>query len=172
MLKFIVIFIAFLACTYIGFYFGEVYKFRSLELKEFQKAVNLINTEVLFSSTPLPIALLNISYKLETSFSKVFKDIADMLEEGEVFSVYEGFTKSFSKHKDEFNLKEEDLNIIKDFFFSLGESGVYGQEKVFSLTSEELKRKYLEAEEECKVNRKMYRGIGVCVGAIIAIFFI
>ena len=80
--------------------------------------------------------------------------------------------KNFSKHKDEFNLKEEDLNIIKDFFFSLGESGVYGQEKVFSLTSEELKRKYLEAEEECKVNRKMYRGIGVCVGAIIAIFFI
>ncbi len=172
MFRFIVIFITFLACAYIGFYFGEVYKYRSLELKDFQKAVILMNTEVLYSNTPLPIALLNISYKLETTFSKVFKEISDMLEEGEIFSVYEGFNKSYSKHKDEFNLKEGDLNIIKDFFFSLGESGVYGQEKIFNLTSEELKRKYLEAEEECKVNRKMYRGIGVCVGAIIAIFFI
>lgn len=172
MFRYIVIFAVFLACIYIGFYFGEVYKYRTLELKDFQKALMLMNTEVLYSGTPLPIALLNISYKLETSFNKIFEEISNMLEEGDIYSVYEGFNKSYINHKDEFHLKEEDFNIIKDFFFSLGESGVYGQEKIFNLTSEELKRKYLEAEEESKVNRKMYRGIGVCVGAIIAIFFI
>ena len=172
MFRIIVILVVFLACIYIGFYFGEVFKHRSVELKDFQKALMLMNTEVLYSSTPLPTALLNISYKLESPFSKVFKETSDMLEVGEIYSVYEGFNKSYNNHKDEFHLKADDFNIIKDFFFSLGESGVYGQEKIFNLTSEELKRKYLEAEEECKVNRKMYRGIGVCVGAIIAIFFI
>lgn len=172
MFRFIVIFTVFISCIYIGFYFGEIYRYRSLELKDFQKALMLMNTEVLYSNTPLPLALLNISYKLENPFSKVFKEVSEMLENGKVNGVHEGFNKSYCCHQEEFHLKGDDLNIIKDFFFSLGESGVYGQEKIFNLTTEELKRKYIEAEEECKVNRKMYRGIGVCVGAIIAIFFI
>ena len=172
MFRFIVILAVFAACIYMGFYFGEVFKHRSVELNEFQKALTLMNTEVLYAYTPLPLALLNISNKLQNPVSDVFREISTMLENGEVVSVYEGFHNSYTKHKDEFHLKEEDLRIVKDFFYSLGESGVYGQEKIFQLTLDGLKRKYLEAENECKINRKMYRSLGICIGAIIAIFCI
>ena len=41
MFRIIVILVVFLACIYIGFYFGEVFKHRSVELKDFQKALML-----------------------------------------------------------------------------------------------------------------------------------
>ena len=172
MFRFIVIFIVFACCTYMGFYFGEIYKFRALELKEIQKALNLMNTEVLYSNTALPLALLNISRKLNESFSQLFTEMSNMLEKGEVNSVYDAFYRSYNNNKIQFHLKDEDFTVIKDFFYSLGESGVYGQEKIFNLTINDISRKCLEAEEECKVNRKMYRSLGVSIGAIIAIFFI
>ena len=39
----------------------------------------------------------------------------------------------------DFRLNKEDLRVIKDFLKSLGESGVYGQDKLFNLTIENLK---------------------------------
>lgn len=171
MFRFIVITMVFICCTYIGFYFGDIYKYRSNELKEFNKAISFMNNEVLYSSTPLPTALLNISYKLKEPFSDLFQEMSSILEAGIATSVQESFNISYKKYEDDFHLKEDDRNIINDFFSSLGESGVYGQEKVFNLVTGSLERKYIEADEECKSNRKMYRCVGVCVGAILAIFF-
>ena len=74
--------------------------------------------------------------------------------------------------RNEFNLEEYDLKLMRDFLRSLGNSGVYGQEALFNMTIEELKIHLEDANEAAKKNIKLYRYIGMCLGAMIVIFLI
>lgn len=172
MFKLVAILILFGISTYIGFYIGESYKQRSFNLNELQKAITMLNTEVIFASTPLPEALFNISEKISKPLSDIFYNISAKLQCGEALSVYDGYSSSYERYKDYMHFNKSDLNIIDDFFKSLGESGVFGQEKMFAITMESLRMNYLEAEKEAKTNTKMYRTLGLCTGAILAILFI
>lgn len=172
MFKFIAILILFSISTYVGFYIGETYKQRSFNLNELQKAITMLNTEVIFSCTPLPEALFNISQKIAKPLSDIFYSISERLNNGEAASVYESYRFSYLIYKDQIHFNKSDLNIIEDFFKSLGESGVFGQEKVFKIAMENLRMNYIEAVKEAKSNTKMYRTLGLCTGAILAIIFI
>lgn len=172
MFKLIAIILLFSISTYIGFYIGETYKRRSENLNEIQKAITMLNTEVVFANTPLPQALFNISEKISKPLADIFYGISEKLQRGEAISVYAGFSDNYEIYKNEIYYSNSDLNIIKDFFKSLGESGVFGQERMFAITLENLRMNYLEAEKEAKANTKMYRTLGICTGAILAIIFI
>ena len=60
--------------------------------------------------------------------------------------------------------------MLGDFFKSLGDSGVFGQERIFSLALEGIRMNLKEAEEAAKRNVKLYRYLGVCIGAMLTIF--
>jgi stage III sporulation protein AB len=170
MLKMIAIAIIFLSSTYIGFYYGESFRKRSKQLNSILKAVMFLNNEVMYSNTPLPEALKYISIKVDDPVSEILSSTASKLEDGESISVYDAFKDEYTKYKQYFNLNDEDRGIIKDFLKGLGESGVYGQDKLFNLTIENMKINCKSAEELGKKNSKMYRAIGVCIGAMISIF--
>ncbi|MGL5084443.1 MAG: stage III sporulation protein SpoIIIAB, partial [Clostridium sp.] len=76
----------------------------------------------------------------------------------------------YEKMKGEFFILDEDEKILSDFTRGLGESGVYGQDKIFNLTIENIKVNTKKAESRASENTKMYRSLGVCIGAIIAVF--
>ena len=170
MLKIVAISIIFFACTYIGFYYGESFKRRSKQLKYILKSVMFLNNEVMYSNTPLPEALKYISIKVENPVNDILSKVAVSLESGESKSVYESFHEEYYKNKSNFNLFEEDKAIIKDFLKGLGESGIYGQDKLFNLTIENMKINCKTADELAKKNSKMCSAIGICIGAMIAIF--
>ncbi|GAB6170330.1 stage III sporulation protein SpoIIIAB [Clostridium carnis] len=172
MLKMISIFIIFLGCSYMGFYYGENFKRRSKQLNSILKSVFFLNNEVIYATTPLPEALEYISHKVEEPLKKLFIGVSKELKSGESLTVYEAFSNEYKKYKGDFYLHEDDKKVLKDFIKSLGESGVYGQDKLFNLTIENLKINCKVAEEVSSKNTKMYRGIGVCVGAMIAIFLL
>ena len=172
MLKYITISILFILCAFIGYYLGERYKERSLQLKEIQKAMMLLNTEVVFSNTAIPQALLKISKAVMEPFSEVFSRTSSLLEEGIVESVSEAFRYSYKENNNSIYLNENDYRVLDDFFKVLGESGVVGQEKIFKVTMDSLVINTRDAEKEAGVNTKMYRTLGVCIGLAFAVFFI
>ncbi len=172
MLKITAVIIIFLSCTYIGFYYGESFKKRSRQLNSILKSVLFLNNEVMYTNTPLPEALKYISLKVESPINYVLSNVSDKLLKSESTSVYEAFEKEYKKNKSEFYLQDEDKRIVKDFLRSLGESGVYGQDKLFNLTIENMKLNCKAAEELAKKNIKMYRVLGICIGAMISIFLI
>lgn len=172
MLKITAVIIIFLSCTYIGFYYGESFKKRSRQLNSILKSVLFLNNEVMYTNTPLPEALKYISLKVESPINYVLSNVSDKLLKSESTSVYEAFEKEYKKNKSEFYLQDEDKRIVKDFLRSLGESGVYGQDKLFNLTIENMKLNCKSAEELAKKNIKMYRVLGICIGAMISIFLI
>lgn len=162
----------FICVTYFGFYYGEKFKDRDIQLKEIIKLIILLNNEILYNATPLPEAFKNISTKTIEPFRELLKDISYSLTDGNAEGVYSCIKENAGKYKDKISLQETDKRILKDFLKSLGESGVYGQEKIFNLTLNGLKINSKEAEENSKKNTKMYRVIGACIGAMIAIFII
>lgn len=172
MLKLIFMIMIFTTSSYIGFMYGETFRKRMNELKEILKALLILENDIIYGTTPLPEALENLCFKVEEPIKKIVKAIEERLVKGNVESVYEGVREEFKVLENEFYLNESDKKIISDFFKSLGESGVYGQEKIFTLAIEGIKLNLKDAEEIAKKNIKLYRYLGVCFGAMITIFLI
>ena len=78
----------------------------------------------------------------------------------------------YEKNKDNISLNKDDYKIINDFFKTLGNSGVTGQERIFSLALDNIDINYKEAKKLEKENIKLYRTLGLSIGAMLAIFFI
>jgi len=132
----------------------------------------VLNNEVIYANTPMPEALKYISYKVDSPIRDILVKVSEKLLLGESNSIYESFKEEYKNMSSDFRLNKEDLRVIKDFLKSLGESGVYGQDKLFNLTIENLKINCGSAEEIAKKNVKMYRSLGICIGAMIVIFLI
>ena len=132
----------------------------------------LLNNEIIYSNTPLPTALFDVGNKVSEPISNVFIKMANMLDEGTSNSVYESFEKAYLENKEKLSLNSDDYKILEDFFKTLGSSGISGQEKIFSLALENIDINYKEAKKKEKENIKLYRTLGISIGAMLAIFFI
>lgn len=172
MFRVLMIFFMFLICTFIGFFLGENYKRRSIQLKEFQKGLLLLSNEIIYANTPLPEALLEISKKVSSPISEVFNEMSFSLENGYLGTIYESFENAYRNSKENMNLLDDDYKIINDFFKTLGSSGVTGQDKIFKVALDNIDINYKEARKFEKENIKLYRTLGVSIGAMLAIFFI
>ncbi|WP_252222676.1 MULTISPECIES: stage III sporulation protein SpoIIIAB [unclassified Clostridium] len=172
MLKLVLIFMLFVTASYIGFLYGETFRKRYIQLKEILKNLIILQNEILYGSTPLPEALSSIQKKTMKPISTLIGNVNEKLCEGEAESVYSAFSSEYALLEEEFYLSNSDKNFLIDFIKSLGESGLYGQEKIFELVIENVRSNLKEAEEESKKNIKVYRYLGICIGAMITIFLI
>ena len=75
-------------------------------------------------------------------------------------------------YAEKMNLSVDDHKIISDFFKTLGSSGVTGQDKIFKVALDNIDVNYKEARKFEKENIKLYRTLGLSIGAMLAIFFI
>lgn len=172
MLRYIGILIIFSSCTFIGFYIGETYKRRYIQLCEFMKSILLLNNEVIYSHTTLPEAFINVSHKIKSPIKELYMNMGLCLREGDITNVYEAYIKYKENGENSISLDEDDEKILEHFFRNIGESLIYGQDKIFNLTIESLKNNCKRAEKNTLQNTKMFRKIGICIGAIAAIFLI
>lgn len=172
MVKVVLIFILFSVCTLIGFLYGEFFRKRPIDLKECYKGIMLLQNHVIFNSTPIPEALAEVSYRISYPYNKLLQQVSDNLLYENFHNVSESFKNNYKLLGKDMYLQDEDLKILEDFINSLGESGVYGQEKVFNLALESLKINIDEAEELSKKNTKLYRYLGICFGTMLGILLI
>ena len=162
----------FVITSYIGFMYGETFRKRQNQLKEILKTLVLLKNDVLQCATPLTEALGNLDRKTDEPICSLINDTKNRLAEGDIDSIYDATSESYKNVRNEFNLEEYDLKLMRDFLRSLGNSGVYGQEALFNMTIEELKIHLEDANEAAKKNIKLYRYIGMCLGAMIVIFLL
>ena len=170
MLKLILASILFSICSYIGFEYGESFNKRMNQLREILKGLTMLQNDILYGSTPLPEAFDNFSYKVEEPINSFVNGMKEKLVCGNMESVYDGVKEEYKELEKKFSLNNSDIKILGDFFKSLGESGVFGQERIFSLAIEGIRMNLKEAEEYAKKNVKLYRYIGICIGGMLTIF--
>lgn len=170
MLKIVAIAIIFFACIYIGFYYGEKFKNRHKELTDILNSLLILNNEVMYANTPVPQALYYASEKTNYPLKNLLSNVSKTLINGESNTVFHAFRDEYKKMKEDFFLIDEDENILSDFTKTLGETSVFGQDKIFNLTIDNIKLNLKKAESIANKNTKMYRVLGVCIGAMISVF--
>lgn len=172
MFKFISLLFIFIIISCCGFMYAEVFTKREMQLKAILKILLSLKNEIVYLSVPLEEALLNIGSKADEPFKNLIKAMREDLQKNEADSVYEIVKEEYKKIDNELYLKENDIKILADLFKGLGESGVYGQEALMNMTEQEIKINIAEAEEISKKNVKLYRYLGICIGAMVVIFLI
>ncbi|MBE6063626.1 MAG: stage III sporulation protein AB [Clostridium butyricum] len=172
MLKVALGIIIFIICSYTGFLYGDTFRKRTVFLKEILKGLTILQNDILYGAVPIPEALNNLSVKLMKPLNAFLREVTKKLIDGSVDSVFQGVQIEYNNFKSEFYLYDEDKKILEDFFKSLGESGVYGQEKIFTLAIEGIKINLKDSEEIAKKNVKLYRYLGACIGGMIGIFIL
>ena len=171
-MKYLLLTLIILVSTYIGMLYGSTFKKRLEQLKELENSILILQNEVIYVYTPLPEATKNTSARIKNPLKKFFYKIYRILENNEVDSVFNAFNQAYKEEKENLNLKKDDVEIILDFAKSLGQSSVYGQDKIFSLTIERVKKQIELKETECMKNDKLYKALGMCFGIIIVIFLL
>lgn len=172
MLKIMLIIVIFTICSTVGYIYGDSFRKRFQHLKESHKGITLLQNQVIYNNTPLPEALEDVANKMKAPMGDLINSVANRLSKGVDGDVYSNFSEEYKKVEKDFYFEKEDKSILEDFLKSLGDSGIYGQEKIFRLTLENLRVNIDEASELAKKNTKLYRYLGICLGAMISIFLL
>lgn len=172
MFRLILLLLIFCCFCYGGYALGERFNKRHKTLQEILKSILLLQNEIVYNTTPLPEALFSIGSKCREPLSELFTKVADLLLQGKRDSVYDAFNGIYIEGKDKFYLNKEDERAISDFLKSLGDLGIYGQEKMFNLVISNLNINIKDAEMIANKNTKLYRYLGICIGAMVIIFLL
>lgn len=168
-LKLLGCFLILIGSSLIGFYLGENLKKRVSQLKEIEQALYQLQSEIVYTHSALPDTLLNISRKCTRPISVIFSEVSNLLYENKVDSVHDGFEKVMEKNKENFCLKQSDIDILMDLSKSLGESDIEGQKNIMMVSIKNIRSQIHDAELAMKNNIKMYRYLGFSFGAIVVI---
>lgn len=160
------------SATAAGFVIAGRFSGRVRDLRLLQEGLKMMESEILFTSTQLPEALLNTSAKLEAPMGRVFMHAAQILEGRMGYTAGEAWNLAFEKYMESLCFSREDMEIIRSFGKSLGSTDKANQEKNFRLTRLQLGSQQAKAEEERGRNERMYKNLGFLLGATIIILLI
>lgn len=155
-----------------GFIYSNFYLERVKQIRDMQYALNILETEIIYTSLPLSEALEFTAEKCSKGIKSIFKKISKMLKEKTKQSVYEAFKDACALSKDEIYFGREEMDVLESFMQSLGVSDMEGQKKNFNITIKKLEEIEKKAEVIRTKNERLYRYLGICMGVLIVIILI
>lgn len=153
-----------------GILLARKYSIRPEALKKFRFSMQMLETEIIYGSTPLPYALQNISRKSEKPWNDFFYEISENIIKRKFFTMEEAWNNAMKKHLSLPFLSKADAELIKGMGKVIGRSDTEDQKKHFNLLYAELKQLEEMAEFDRRRNERMYKNLGFLLG--IAIFIV
>jgi len=150
------------ATTIIGYHLGNFSYHRKNDLLQFKKASNMLLSEIEHMHTPLKIAGVNITNRLNPPVKNIFITFAELLE---AEMPKEAFEKSLKQHKTYLN--KDDMYILKEFGSTLGHLDISMQKNAISLLNEQLDIAINECIEIGAKHKKLYTSLGILFGLLI-----
>ena len=164
-IRYVILFLILLGSTSIGFVLSKRFSYRVKELQSFLSASNVIK----FTKEPLSEIFEYISEITNDSISAFFKDAGENIKKVDTKTAWE---EAINKNKEKFELKKEDIVIIKDFGTRIGKTDVEGQLSEIALFNSFLKEQIIKAKDEQKRDEKMYKSLGGVIGLGIIILLV
>lgn len=172
LLKFIVGFILVFSSSTIGYLISLRYGLRVRQLDYFISSLNSLENDILYYSTPLPVAMERVARKSHKSISWIFEETWKELSNKEGYEIDDTWKKVINKNTDYLSLSEKDIEVIIDFAKELGFGNKETQEKHFEYTKLLLNEQKNKAVKEKEKNGKMFNRLGVLLGLAIVIILI
>lgn len=171
-LKITSIIVIFFTCTIIGYIYGKRFSTRLVNLIFLEQCIKILETEIVYGSTPLPEALSNVYRKGNIKVSYIFKDIKDDLLLNKRDLVYNSFLSVEDKMYNELQFRKEDIETFFSLGRVLGTSDRMDQQKNFILIYNQIAALILDAKFERNKNEKLYKNLGVITGIGIIIILV
>lgn len=159
-------------CSYLGLKTGDVYRARTEMLSRLQNGLNMLETEIGYSATPLPMALERIGGMMQGEAKVLFARAASSLQAGKGVSAAEAWDEGVRALCLEVPLSREEISILNLFGRGLGSSAREEQLKNIFLAREQLRNAWKAAEEARTKNQRLWQYMGFCAGAVIVLVLI
>ncbi len=144
----------------IGTLIGKNMAKRPEELRQIQFGLQALETEIMYSATPLPQALKIVAKQTRGAVARVFDTAASELASGEGQTAGEAWTKALKKTRSYLLLTDRELMILEQFGQGLGLSDREDQSK--RLTSAKLQ--LAAREKEAEIERNQYQKLSYRTG--------
>ncbi len=171
-LKIIIVIALLLSSWAIGYLVALRYSLRVKQLGYFIGALNSLETDILYYSTPLPVAMKKVAGRSHKSISWIFDDAWKKLSERTGLNIEETWRMTIEENIDYLSLSKDDIEIIIDFSKELGVGNKETQKKHFKYTQELLMEQKIEASNEKDKNGRMFNRLGVLLGLAMVIILI
>ena len=167
MIKYFMLILVFISSSLIGRLISKKYIDRVEELKEIKNALNIFKSKIKFTYEPLQEIFKQISNMVNKNIGNIFKNAKDIMKEKTAAIAWEEAVENSNT-----NLKEEDLQVLKNLSKLLGISDIDGQISQIEVTESFIERQLREAEQEKQKNVKLYKMLGNTIGLAIVIILI
>ena len=167
MIKYFMLILVFISSSLIGRLISKKYIDRVEELKEIKNALNIFKSKIKFTYEPLQEIFKQISNMVNKNIGNIFKNAKDIMKEKTAAIAWEEAVENSNT-----NLKEEDLQVLKNLSKLLGISDIDGQISQIDVTESFIERQLREAEQEKQKNVKLYKMLGNTIGLAIVIILI
>lgn len=161
-----------ISTTLVGFYYSRGFSYRLKVIRDFQYALTMLQSEIMYSSSPLIEALKYVATKTDGNVSKFFNEFSTLLYKREIEGIQDGFKASINTYKKALMIEEDEIDTIASFLKSLESSDSESQKTSFNITMKKFEAFEKRADEIMKKNEKLYKYLGICSGLLVVIVLI
>lgn len=172
MLKIMGCLIIMICSTSGGYLLAFGYTRRVRELRAFQHAIQSLESEILFTLTPLPQAVQRMAARLDKPMDRLFDLFGNILEQRAGYTAGEAWDMAVEHARGFLCFEREDLEIIRGLGKNLGSTDKVSQEKSFKLVKYQLEAQLVKAEEKRNRNEKLCKNLGFLLGAALVILIV
>ena len=165
--KYIMLLLILISAGILGKNISNKYIYRLKELQDMKNALNILKNKIKFTYEPLPEIFEYIAKNSTPNISKIFVKSINKMKQKTASKAWEDAVE-----ENTCNLNEEDKNAIKMLSKLLGMTDVEGQISQIDITENFLNNQIQNAEMERQKNEKLYKKLGITIGATIVIILI
>ncbi|RXT13776.1 stage III sporulation protein SpoIIIAB [Ammoniphilus sp. CFH 90114] len=169
MLKLLGASIILFSATMIGFQVAKMYSRRPKEIRRLSVALQLLETEICYGSTTLPLALEHVGKRVQGEIGSIFRQSADYLLKYDGLSTMDCWEMGVEKTWPKTTMRQAEKEILLHLGKVLGKSDRQDQQKHIRLAVMNLKKEEEEARMDQQKYEKMCKSLGVLSGILAVI---
>ena len=170
MLKIAGCILIFAGCTSLGFIKSSGYAARRRELENALELIRLLAVEITYRQDHLAKTFMKVSKLKRCWFSDVLRSCSLCMKEQRPLA--DSWEAALSENAKNCPLHERDTAVLRDIAAGLGRSDAKGQQDIIKPAVIRLETCLADAGEQEKKQGRMYRGLGMAAGAVIAVMLI
>lgn len=157
------------SATMIGWQFSKSYANRPPQLRALLLALQMLETEIVYGSTPLHRAFVKIGARIPPVVGRMFQTAAEQLVTHPGQATHICWQTALEKHWLNTALGKPEKDVLSGLGYILGSSDREDQQKHLRLAVAHLRALEEEARVEQSKYEKMYKTLGVLCGLLLVI---
>ncbi|RIV23014.1 hypothetical protein D2Q93_08605 [Alicyclobacillaceae bacterium I2511] len=156
------------SCTAMGFHVASSYRLRPIQLSEVARGLRLLQAEIEYTATPLPMALRRVSDQLNPPVRGVFAAAAEKMKERDN-SPKLAFTYGVQHGSAQSVLKTQDWSSLLHLSETLGSTDIIHQSREFQAALLHMESMHMQAVDGQQRYERLWQYLGALTGLFVVL---